>query len=396
MHTSTIVLKRPPQGSLRFGHPWIYKNQIREVSMGIEPGDIVSVTTESGKFLGRGYWNPKSEISIRLLTRLDEPIDRAWMARTMSEALRGRQSQQIPGRNAYRLISSEADQIPGLIIDRYADVLVLQCLTLGIDRLKPLIIEALRDLISPKGIFERSDSSVRKLEGLESRVGWVEKNRGDECLVHEGSLEIAVRFEAGHKTGWYLDQAENRVAMTRWAAKGARALDVFCYEGGFGLHLAKAGMTVLGIDSQQDVLDRAAEHRGRNKISETALSFRQANAFEALKDLEKAGEKYDLIILDPPSFVKQKSALAGAMSGYKEILQRSFKMLGPAGKLAVFSCAYHLDDTFLMQASLSAAQDTRRPVRLLQFFKQASDHPILPFIPETYYLKGYLFELCPN
>ena len=389
--TKEVVLKRPPQGSLRFGHPWIYRNQIKEVSVGAEAGDVLSVLTESGKLMGRAYWNPKSEISLRLLTRRDEAIDADFFRRRLRTALELRKKVVVET-DAFRAVSSEADDLAGLVVDKYAEVLVVQFLTLGMEKMRDVILPVLNEAMPNRGVYEKSDVPSRKLEGLPDRVGWIEKSCGDEVVIHEKELEIELQFGEGHKTGWYLDQRENR-CLLRDIAESGEALDVFCYEGGFGLQLAKAGMNVLGIDSQKDVLRRAEEHRRRNKIPEERLRFEAANAFERLKELDKSGRKFDLVVLDPPSFVKQKTALGGALSGYKELLLRAFRMLNENGKLAVFSCAYHLDDHLLMQACLSAAQDAKRPLKILRFMKQASDHPINPFIPETYYLKGFLFQV---
>lgn len=386
-----VVLKRPPQGSLRFGHSWIYKNQIKEVSSDSVPGDLVSVVAESGKFLARAYWNPKSEISLRLLTRKDEPVDAAFLAGRIRKAVEYR-ARHVRETNSWRLVASEADGLPGLIVDKYDEVLVLQFLTLGMEKMKPLVLSALSEAAPCRGLFERSDSNARKLEGLSERVGWIEKNCGDEVVILERDIAVGLRFGEGHKTGWYLDQRDNRLLLRDLAAPG-QALDAFCYEGGFGLQLARAGMSVLGVDSQLDALERAETHRKRNGLSEEALSFLHGNAFDVLKDLEKNGRRFDLVVLDPPSFAKQKTALQSALSGYKELILRGLKMLNEGGKLAVFSCAYHLDDRLLLQASAAAAQDARRTLRVLKFMKQSVDHPIDPFIPETCYLKGFLFEV---
>ena len=389
-----IVLKKPPQGSLRMGHPWVYKNQIKEVRDSASPGDLVDVITETDRFLGRGYWNPKSEISIRLLTREDETVDRAFFSRALQKAADFRK-RAVTDTNAYRLVSSEADALPGLIVDRYGDILVVQFLTLGMDRLREEIVEALNEVVPNKGIFERSDSSSRKLEGLTERVGWIRKDCGDEVVVHEKDVEMSVHFGDGHKTGLYLDQRENRFLLREWQ-KGGRVLDAFCYEAGFGLHLAKAGCQVTSVDVQEDSIRRAEEHRKRNHIETSRLELRTGNVFEVLKDYETRKEAFDLVILDPPSFARQKSALAGALSGYKEIVIRSMKLLKDAGCLAVFSCAYHVDENLLMQVCLRAAADCKKNLRVLKFLKQASDHPINPFIPETYYLKGFLLEVSPS
>ncbi len=390
--TRQVVLKRPPQGALRFGHPWIYRDQIKEVAPEAKPGDVLRVMTETDKFLARAYWNPKSEITLRVLTRKDEEVDVAFLSAKFAKALEFRR-RMVKDTNSFRLISSEADGMSGLIVDKYDDVLVAQFLTLGMENLKPAILEALSAVVPNKGIYERSDASVRKLEGLAEVAGWIGKPGPEEVIVRERDVEIVLRFGAGHKTGWYLDQRDNRFILRDLAVSGAQALDAFCYEGGFGLQLAKAGMSVLGIDSQKDVIERAERHRKHNGLSESQLSFQVGNAFDVLKEIEKSGKKFDVIVMDPPSFVKQKSALKGALAGYKEILIRGFKMLNTGGKIAIFSCAYHLDDNFLMEASLAAARDARVNLRLLKFLKQAADHPIDPFIAESYYLKGFLFEV---
>ena len=389
-----VVLKKPPQGSLRMGHAWIYKDQIKEVRDSASPGELVDVITETSRFLGRGYWNPQSEISIRLLTREDEPIDQAFIRRALEKAVNFRK-RVVTDTNAYRVVSSEADGLPGLMVDRYGEVLVVQFLTLGMDKLRDWVVEALNEALPNRGIFERSDSSSRQLEGLNEQVGWMHKDCGDEVVVYEKDVEMVVRFGAGHKTGLYLDQRENRFLLRDWQKTG-RVLDAFCYEAGFGLHLAKAGCQVTGIDVQKDCIQRAEEHRKRNQLTASQLELKTENVFEALKDYERKKEIFDFVILDPPAFAKQKSALAGALSGYKEIVIRSMKLLKNKGSLAVFSCAYHVDENLLMQVCLRAAADCKKNLRVLKFLKQAGDHPINPFIPETYYLKGFLLEVSSS
>ena len=386
-----VVLKKPPQGSLRIGHAWIYKNQIKEVLDSASPGDLVDVITETNRFLGRGYWNPRSEISIRLLTRQDEPIDKTFIRRALEKAVAFRK-RVVSDTNAYRVVSSEADALPGLMVDRYGEVLMVQFLTLGMDKMRDWVTEALNEMLPNRGIFERSDASSRKLEGLEEKVGWLYKNCPDEGIVYEKDVEMAVRFGAGHKTGLYLDQRENRFLLRDWQ-KGGRVLDAFCYEAGFGLHLAKVGCQVTSVDVQKEPIRRAEEHRKRNHLKASQLELKVENVFEALKDYERRKETFDLVILDPPSFAKQKTALAGALSGYKEIVIRSMKILKETGVLAVFSCAYHVDENLLMQVCMRAAVDCKKNLRVLKFLKQAGDHPINPFISETYYLKGFLLEV---
>lgn len=387
-----IILKKPPQGSLRPGHPWIYKNQVKDTEGIPEPGDIVDVVTESGRFLARGYWNPKSEIAIRVLSRqaIDIGVD---FFRAQIAAARDFRKLVVKDTNAFRLISSEADGLPGLIVDQYGDVLVAQILTLGMEKQRQHIIQALSDEIPHRGLYEKSDVSFRTKEGLDLKVGWVDQRCGDEVVVYEKDIEFGMRFGEGHKTGLYLDQRDNRFILRDWVKPGDKVLDVFCNEGAFGLHMARAGCHVTGIEIQEDAVKKAEEHRSRNKIPASQYEILQENAFDALKRMERSSGRYDLVVLDPPSFVKQKSALGGAMTGYKETLLRSFKICKEGGLVAVFSCAYYMDENLLMQASLQAALDARKSLRVLKFLKQGQDHPINPFIPETYYLKGFLLQV---
>lgn len=387
-----IILKAGHPGMLRHGHSWVYRNQILSVEGPVEPGVLVDVCTEKKRFLGRGYYNPKSEISVRLLTRHDEPIDKDFFVRKINRSVDWRR-RYVRDTNAMRLVSSEADGLPGLIVDQYAEVLVAQFLTLGMDTLRPMILEALAEsLPSSRGLYEKSDSHSRTLEGLAERSGWIEKNCGDEVVIVERDLQFALPLGLGHKTGFYLDQRENRFFLRELGLKG-RVLDAFCYEGAFALHLASGGAQVLAIDIQKEAIARANEHRERNSIPSERVEFKVANVFDELKEFEKAQERFDLVILDPPSFVKRKAGLEGAVSGYKEILLRSMKLLNDGGLLAVFSCSYHFGDDLLMQVCLRAAADVKKELRLVKFFKQASDHPVDPFIPETYYLKGFLLSV---
>lgn len=388
-----IVLKKPPQGSLRFGHPWVYKDQLHETPPASEAGSLVDVVTETGRWLARGYWNPKSEITVRILARNDVPIDGAFIRARLADALKLR-SRMVTDTNAMRLVHSEADGLPGLIVDRYDEVLVVQFLTLGMEKLRDTVLEALDEVFPNRGVYERSDAGSRKLEGLEEKTGWIHKDCGDEVIVHEKDVKMAVRFGQGHKTGLYLDQRENRFFLREWMKKG-KALDAFCYEAGFGLQLARGGCQVTSIDASGDAIARAEDHRKRNGL-EKNLELVNANVFDAMKEMEPKGERFDLIILDPPSFAKQKTALAGALSGYREIILRALKLLSPEGTMAVFSCAYHVDENLLMQTCLRAAADSKKDLKVLRFLKQSSDHPIRAFVPETYYLKGFLLGVSPQ
>jgi len=387
---SLEVLTIKPKSSLRPGHPWIYRGQIDHAPSSMKPGALVKISLPSGRFFGVGYYNPSSEIAFRLLTQIDEPIDKAFFKKRIKKAADFRKQLTLET-NAFRLISSEADELPGLIVDRYDEVLVIQFLTAGMERLREIFLEALAECIPCRGIYERSDSGSRKIEGLEPQMGWIRQDCADETVVFERNIKFKVRFGAGQKTGLYLDQRENRMFLASLGVQG-EVLDAFCSSGGFGLHLASAGAKVLGVESQKEAIAQGLENRSLNGIPASALEFQEANVFDALKAFEKERRKFRLVILDPPSFVKKRQAIEGALSGYKEILLRSMKILENGGLLAVFSCSYHVDDNLLMQAALSAAWDLRRGLKILKFFKQSADHPINPFIPETYYLKGFLFS----
>jgi len=351
----------------------------------------VRVSLPGGRFFGIGYYNPRSEIALRLLTQKEEPIDKEFFKKRIQNALNFRK-RIISDTNAFRLVSSEADGLPGLIIDRYDEVLVVQFLTLGMEHLREGVLQTLDETVPCRGIYERSDSGSRKIEGLEDKAGWLRQDCASETIIFEKNVKYKIRFGAGHKTGFYLDQRENRIFLGQLGIQG-EVLDAFCYTGGFGLHLASGGSKVLAIDSQKEALSQAKENRELNGIDPSLLEFQEANVFDALKALEKERRKFNLVILDPPSFVKRKQAIEGALSGTKEILLRSMKILHEDGLLAVFSCSYHIDDNLLMQSAMSAAWDVRRTLKVLKFFKQSGDHPINPFIPETYYLKGFLFSV---
>ncbi len=400
-----VILKKNKEARLRPGHPWIYKSQMDGTRGNPEPGDLVEIHAEHG-LVGIGYFNPNSQIIVRILSRRKEPIDKGFIRSKIEKALAYRK-RFVSDTNAFRLISSEADGLPGLIVDVYGQTpqscdaadpshdgtLVVQFLTMGMEKLKGFVLEALEELTPLTGIYEKSDSASRALEGLPPISGWLRKDCGDEIQIQENGIRYKVRFDGGHKTGFYLDQRENRFLLGRMGFKGS-VLDAFCYEGGFGLHLARGGAAeVLGLDIQPEAVARAKENRALNGFSESVVDYRQTNVFDALKEFEKTRKRFDFVILDPPSFLKKKEALEGALAGYKEIILRSMKILNNPGHLAVFSCSFHVNDDLLMWASLSAAIDVRKGLKVLKFLKQSADHPINPFVPETYYLKGFLFEI---
>ena len=289
---SKVFLKPPPKGQTRFGHPWIYRSQIKDTENSPKPGDLVEVLTSGRRPLGLGYFNPHSEITVRFLSRSAEClVDRNFFISKFSKAreFRGR---FIKETNAYRLISSEADGLPGLIVDLYGEVAVVQFLTAGMENLRPLALGALDEMgLAPRGVYEKSDSSSRRIEGLQEKTGWIRKDCGDDTVIFEKNVRYHVRFSQGQKTGFYLDQRENRILLAETGVKG-RVLDAFCYSGGFGLHMALAGATVLGVDSQKEAIEEAEANRALNTLSAGQLQFKMANVFDELKSLEREKDRF--------------------------------------------------------------------------------------------------------
>lgn len=382
-----LTLKKPIR--LRPRHPWIYKSQIADFDKNADPGRLATLSYPDRLFYARGYYNPNSEIAFRTLSFKNELINQDFLWRKIQKALLLRR-QLVRETNAFRLISSEADDLPGLIVDSYADFLVVQFLTYGMENLKPIILEILKEKIPNKGIYEKSQSHARELEGLSLRTGWITKECGDKIEIFERDIRYEFQIGEGHKTGFYLDQRDNRLKLRDLGLRG-KALDCFCFTGGFSLHLSKVCDEVLGIDIQEESIQTALNNQKLNGIPSSRLQFKTANVFDELKNYDREKRKFNLIVLDPPSFVKRKDALNQAITGFKEIILRSMKLLEEDGFLAVFSCSYHVDDQLLMQISQEAALDVKKSIRVVQFMKQSLDHPINPFIPETYYLKGFLF-----
>jgi len=374
-------------------HPWIYRGEIAEITGNPAPGDVLDVVDARGRFVGRGYWNPSSQIAIRILSREEgEAIDRDFFYRCLKTALAYRAVVVEEDTDACRLVNAEADFLPGLIVDRYGEYLVVQSLTLGIEKYKETVVDLLAELLSPAGIYERNDAGVRELEGLPLTKGVVY----GACPPEVGFVEYGLSFWAdivnGQKTGFFLDQRENRRAVARYA-RGRRVLDCFCYAGGFAVHAAAAGAAeVVAVDISADALRWAARHAAANGV-DGRCRFVEANAFDYLRSLVKAGESFDLVILDPPSFTKAKEAVPGAIRGYKEINLRALKLLKPGGYLATCSCSYHVAEDLFLAVVAAAARDARRELRLVEVRRQARDHPMLLAAPETYYLKCAIFQV---
>jgi len=373
------------------GHPWVYRNEILEINGRYGPGDIVDVVDFRGRFIGRGYINPSSQITVRILTRDHEEIGEDFFARRI-RAAREYRSRAIPGAGSCRLVFGEADFLPGLIVDKFGDYLVIQTLALGIDKWKDVIVSVLRDQISPAGIYERNDAPVRDLEGLDRRAGFVGERFDPRILIDENGLSFIVDVEKGQKTGHFLDQRENREAVRRLSG-GLRVLDCFCYTGGFSVHAAAGGaVEVEGIDVSEWATGVARENARLNGV-EGVCRFTAANSFDELRRRERSGDRYDMVILDPPAFAKSREALEGAARGYKEINLRAIKLLNPGGILVSCSCSRHFAEDLLLGIIRDALSDAGRAGRVIEKRTQAKDHPFVLAAPESYYLKCILVSV---
>ncbi|MDP3790510.1 MAG: class I SAM-dependent rRNA methyltransferase [Candidatus Omnitrophota bacterium] len=390
MQDKIIQLRKGKKGRLKPGHPWIFKGQILKLTSSVRPGDIVTVISSEDDFIGRGYYNPASDISIRLLTFNEEPVDSALIHRKIKEAVEKREFlKEIT--NAKRLVFSEADAIPGLIVDLYNDTLVIQIYTLGMEKLREEALSALKDVVGPKYIYEKSDSPFRRIEKLKSVKCWVGTPGPAEVEIDEAKVKFIVDIEKGHKTGFYLDQRRSRLAL-RAIAKGKKVLDLFCYTGGFSINAALGGAKkVLGIDVKSDWLDLARRNAALNNVS-GAIDLQASDAFNAIKNICNSGEKFDIIVVDPPSFLRSKKDLITAAKGYKEINTLAFKSLADDGVLCTFSCSHNMPNKMFSDIVKDAAACGGKKFVILKRCRQDKDHPISREIPETEYLKGYFLK----
>ena len=385
-----VTLRKTRETRVRGGHPWIYASEIEKVEGVFDNGDIVNVADFRGKFVGRGFYNPQSQISLRILTRNDEPCDRDFFARRIQEAWDYRKLLCDP--MSCRLIYSESDFLPGLVVDKFANVLVLQSLSLGIERIKDMICDLLMEIVQPAGIWERSDVPVRRLEGLEQTAGLLRGEVPDEVDMMENGIRFLVDVKHGQKTGFFLDQKQNRAALAP-LCRDARALDCFCHNGSFSLHAAKYGAkSVLGVDISEEALEVARRNAALNGFG-NSVTFEAHNCFDLLHELTDAGEKYDLVILDPPAFTKNKAAVASAIRGYKEINLRGLKLVRPGGFLVTCSCSQHVLPEMFQDVINQAARDAKKRIRLVEYRTQGYDHPILPQSVETKYLKTMIIQV---
>ncbi|HEX8139992.1 MAG TPA: class I SAM-dependent rRNA methyltransferase [Pyrinomonadaceae bacterium] len=365
----------------RAGHLWIYRSDI-QMAAGVAGGSIVRVRDARGRFIGWALYSDRSEISLRLLTLKDEVIDRQWWGRRLEESA-GRRRGIAPDANAYRLVYSEGDLLPSLIVDVYDDVLVLQTLSQGTESIKEMLVELLVETERPRAIIERNDVRVRELEGLELRTGLLYGDAPEELEIMQDGVRFLVSPLGGQKTGSFLDQRENRLAA-REVARG-RALDCFTFNGAFALQLAHACESVLGLDISAEAVAAARRNAELNGLGQ--VEFREANVFDALREMEHAGERFDTIVLDPPAFAKNRASVSKAGRGYKEINLRALKLLRRGGALVTCTCSYHMSEQMFLETLAAAARDARRSIQLVEKRMQARDHPVLISVPETYYLK---------
>ncbi len=371
-----------PRGEarLRHGHPWIYRSDVD--AGGAAGGDVVTVRGARDRVFGQAFFSDRSQIALRMLTRDDRPVDDAFWRGRLEAALLFRASLDIDA-TAYRLVHGEADLLPSIVVDRYGDVLVVQTLSQGSDRLLPVLTRLLVELTAASGVVERNDPRVRQLEGLESRVSVVHGEVPERVAVREGAIEYDVDVRAGQKTGLFLDQRENHAAAAGYAR--GRLLDAFSYHGGFALALAAACSSVEALDVSADAVATIQSNALKNRLPH--VQAREANAFDELRRLEKAGARYETVVLDPPAFAKNKASVEKALSGYKDINLRALRLLEPGGTLVTCSCSHHVDEDTFAQVVHAAANDAGCLVSVVEQRTQGRDHPVLLGVPETRYLK---------
>ena len=373
------------------GHPWIYNNEIDRIAGIVAPGDIVEVYYFDGQLAGRGYINPGSQIMIRLLTRKRDNIDAAFFHQKISEAWAYRQ--QLGYTENCRLVFGEADGLPALIIDKFNDYFVLQTLSLGIEQWKTAIVDAINTIFKPKGIYERNDVPVRELEGLEQKKDFLSDPFPTEIIIQENGLQFYVDIEHGQKTGYFLDQQDNRRAIQH-IVKGADVLGAFTYTGTFEIHAAHYGAkSVLGIDISDNAVAKANRNAALNKLDHI-VKFEAMNAFDVLKNWGKEGRKYDVVMLDPPAFTKSRSSIEKAVTGYKEINLRGMKMINNGGFLVTSSCTNLVSPELFLDTIYMAAKDAKKRIRQVTYQSQSSDHPIIWGMENTHYLKFLIVEVC--
>ncbi|MDO9350798.1 MAG: class I SAM-dependent rRNA methyltransferase [Deltaproteobacteria bacterium] len=383
---SKIILKKGKEKPILRGHPWVFSGAVARAEGDLSPGEIGEVYSGDGKFLGMGQFNPRSQIILRLLTRRREVLDSSFFRGRLLQADALREKELRAKTNGYRAINAEGDFLPGLIVDRYGEILVLQCLTAGMERLKGLFIDLLVRHFNPKSIYERSDVSSRREEGLPEAKGLL---YGEEILdpveIEEYGCRFRVDVKEGQKTGFYLDQRENRFSLQK-VSHGKKILDCFCYSGGFSIHAGLGGAKeITMIDSSEEALKRAKDHFALNHLKGISPHLIRGDAFEVMRSLEP---DYDIVVLDPPPFAKKKAHLPGASRGYKDLNLQAFRLLKREGLLFTFSCSHHMNWDLFQKIVFAAAVDSGRRVQLLARRGHPIDHPVDLSHPEGEYLRG--------
>jgi len=378
----TIKLKKREERRIQRGHPWVFSNEVQDLPADAVPGEPVEVRDFTGNFLGRGYVNPRSLISVRILTRKQEDLDAAFFAKRIGHARDLRT--KLGFGESFRAVFSEGDGIPGLIVDKYADTLVVQSLTAGIDGMLDLVLAALREVYGPKTIVLRNDTASRAREGLEQNKRIVLGETSGLVEFEESGISYRADVLEGQKTGFFFDQRENRLAL-KDLVKGRRTLDCFCYVGAWALSAAKYGAAgVVGIDSSAKAVTLA---RLNAELNNLPAMFETGDVFEKLREFEKQKERFGCIVLDPPAFVKSRAKVREALKGYKEINLRGMRLLEPGGALVTCSCSHHINEDLFREMLIDAAWSAGRQVRLLEMRSQSRDHPMLLAAKETQYLK---------
>ena len=397
MYKTTVILKKGEGRTLKAGGLWVFDNEIAKIDGEFENGDIVAVLDFDGYFMGYGFINTKSKITVRLLTRKkDDVVDEKFIEKRVRDAWNYRKD--TIDTSSCRIIFGEADFLPGIVVDKFSDVLVVESLALGIDKLKPVILDCLKkvlaeDNITVRGIYERSDAKVRQNEGMERYKGFIGREFDTKVEIVENGVHYYVDVRDGQKTGFFLDQKNNRKSVQR-IVKDKTVLDCFTHTGSFALNAGYAGAKeVLGVDASDLAVEQARENAELNNLQDR-VKFMTADVFDLLPKLEEEGKKYDVVILDPPAFTKSRSSIKNAVKGYREINLRGLKLVKDRGYLVTCSCSHFMDPELFAKTIKEAAHGAHKRLRQVEFRTQAPDHPILWAADESYYLKFYIFQVC--
>jgi 23S rRNA (cytosine1962-C5)-methyltransferase len=385
-----VILKKGEEDRILLGHPWVFGNEVRSIEGEFHPADIVDVYDSKNRYLGSGYINPQSKIIVRLMTREHEEINRDFFRKKILQAWEYRK--KLVDTSSCRVIFGEADFLPALIVDKFGDYLSIQTLSLGIEKYKDIIVELLEEILEPKGIYERNDVQIREKEGLEQKKGFIKGPFNTSVEIMENEVKMLVDIENGQKTGYFLDQRENRAALKPFV-KDARVLDTFTHTGGFALHAAYYGASeVTAVDISAHAIEYVKRNAELNGLQDKIKGV-VGNVFDVLKEYQVANEQFDVVILDPPAFCKTKAAVEGAYRGYKDINLRGMKILKPGGFLVTCSCSHYMYPGLFMEMLQDAARDAKRMVRQVEFRTQAKDHPVLYGSDESMYLKCVILQV---